>query len=64
VNNEPVAITGALHTLVLALISVLQLFGVTHWTSDQIAAVVGLYGAFIALAAVIVRSKVTPVNKS
>ncbi len=63
-NNELVAITGALHAFVVALIGVAKLFGWIHWTEDQTAAVLATYGSFIGLTTIVVRSKVTPVGKS
>jgi hypothetical protein len=68
-TTEPVAvggtISGAVQAVLLGTFALLQTFGVWSPTNDQIAAITGLYLAFVVLVQTAVttwqRSKVTPV---
>jgi hypothetical protein len=65
VNQEPVAITGALSVLFGAVITLLNVFKITHWTTDEMTAVATVWSAFMALILVVpVRNKVTPITKT
>lgn len=60
-SNEPVAITGALTALFGAVVALLNVFKITHWTADEITAVTTVWSAFIGLILVVwVRNTVTP----
>lgn len=62
-NEEPVAIVGALTVLFGAVITLLNVFGITHWTADEVTAVTAVWSALTALVLVVwVRAKVTPVS--
>lgn len=61
-QEEPVALTGAATVLFGAVITLLNVFSVTHWTADEVTAVTAVWSAGIALVLVVwVRAKVTPV---
>lgn len=63
-NTEPVAITGALTTLVGAVIAMLQGFAIIHWTAAQMGLVSSVWTAIVGIFLVaVVRQKVTPINK-
>jgi len=59
-RREPVAVFGAIQTVLLTLVAVLTAFGVWSPTDDQLAALGGLYAAVTALATMVLRGKVTP----
>jgi hypothetical protein len=61
VNQEPVAITSALSVLFGAVIALLNVFKITHWTTDEITAVMAVWSGFIGFVLVVwVRAVVTP----
>lgn len=63
-NTEPVAWTAALLALFGAVVGLLQVFEITHWTADQTAAVTTVATLFISfILTVFVRNSVTPVAK-
>lgn len=62
-SNEPVAIGGALTALATAAIPVLRAFGV-EVTEDQSTASLTFLAALIAFGTLVVRSRVTPVNRA
>lgn len=59
-NNEPVSIFAALTAAIQATLAILLVLGVEP---DLVAAIAGALIAWIALAAVVVRSKVTPTSR-
>jgi ABC-type bacteriocin/lantibiotic exporter with double-glycine peptidase domain len=67
-DNEPLAvsaaITNAIKTVVLGVVSLALAFGWVHWTNAQFGAVTGVIAAFFvlisAIATSITRRKVTP----
>jgi LDH2 family malate/lactate/ureidoglycolate dehydrogenase len=61
-NNEPVAITSALTVLFGAVIALLSVFKITHWTAGEVTAVMAVWSGFIGFVLVVwVRAVVTPV---
>lgn len=60
-NREPVALTAAFQTLLIAILVLAKLFGWWHWTDDQEAGVLAAYAALTVVLASITRGKVTPV---
>lgn len=68
-TTEPVAtagtLEGALHVLLIGTFALLEAFNVWHPTSEQLAAIAGLYAGFVGVVKMAVtawqRSKVTPV---
>jgi hypothetical protein len=60
-NEEPVAITSALTVLFGAVIALLNVFKITHWTTDEVTAVMAVWSGFIGFVLVLwVRNAVTP----
>jgi|694.fasta_scaffold01756_3 hypothetical protein len=63
-RNEPV-VTGfaSLNVLVAAAIGLAQTFGWIDWSTDQIAAIIGLVTALSAVIAPLIRKKVITINQ-
>jgi hypothetical protein len=62
-KHEPVVtVLGALSGIVAAGLSAAVALGVLHWTPEQVAAVVALVAALLAPAAMILRSRVVPLQ--
>lgn len=60
-NKEPTAIINSISELVRQIVPMLILFGVIHWTDQQIAAVFMVLGAFLTLVqTLITRTQVVP----
>lgn len=59
-NQEPVAITDALKSLLLAVVAGLVAFGVWEPTETQTAAILGLFAAVNLVVSAFVRGRVTP----
>jgi hypothetical protein len=58
---EPVALATALTQLVSAVIALLLIFEVIHWSTEQVGAFMAAWAALTAVVFVFVRNKVTPV---
>ncbi len=63
-RDYPVAFTYAIQALIAAVFGVLTAFSVWTPSADQLAALMALYVAFMALLAMFVTGKVTPVTNS
>lgn len=62
-GKEPTVIIGAISEVVRQFIPVLIIFGVLHWTDQQIAQVMILIGVVVkSLEVVLTRSQVVPVE--
>lgn len=60
-NKNPAAILSAIAEMVKAVIPMLILFGIIHWTPDQVAAVMFVAGiAVTSITTILTRSQVTP----
>ena len=60
-TTEPVRLAGAIQGALSALIALALVFGWIDWTNDQIAAVLAVYTALVAILTERTRGKVTPV---
>jgi hypothetical protein len=64
-NHEPAAILGGLSEVVRAIIPTLIIFGLIHWTGDQVAQVMLLVSVIVGFFNVLLtRSQVVPVEKA
>ena len=62
-NKEPTVILGALSEIVRAIIPTLIIFGILHWTDQQIAQVMLMVGVLVkSLEMVLARSQVVPIQ--
>lgn len=62
--KEPTVILGAIAEVIKAIIPTLIIFGIIHWTSDQVAQVMLLTSVIVgSLTVVLTRSQVTPTPK-
>lgn len=59
-RREPVAVFGAIQTILLALVTVLVSFDVWSPTDEQIAALTAFYVAVTGLAVMFLRGRVSP----
>lgn len=62
-NTEPITVTEALRFLILAVIAALQAFDLWNPTTEQNAAVLGLYAALSVVLSVFARQRSTPNEK-
>lgn len=61
INKEPAVILGAISEVIRAIIPTLIIFGVLHWTGEQVAQFVLLVGVVIgALNVTLTRSQTVP----
>lgn len=60
-DREPVALSAAIQTLLVAVFVLAKLFGWWHWSDDQEAGVLAAYAALTVVLASITRGKVSPV---
>ena len=56
-ESEPVALAGAVQGVLIALLAVLQGFGVTHISQEQTALLLALYAALVAALTAAARAK-------
>jgi hypothetical protein len=64
-NHEPAAILGGLSEVVRAIIPTLIIFGLIHWTGDQVAQVMLLVSVIVGFFNILLtRSQVVPVEKA
>lgn len=64
-NREPAAILGGLSEVVRAIIPTLIIFGLIHWSGDQVAQVMLLVSVIVGFFNILLtRSQVVPVEKA
>lgn len=61
-STEPVAVAGAIQTLLAALIALALQFDWVSWTDSQIATIMAVYAAVIIVLTSIARSRVSPTS--
>lgn len=60
-QSEPVALAATIQGALSALIALALVFGWVNWSTDQIAAILAVYTALVAVLAGVTRSRVSPV---
>jgi hypothetical protein len=64
-GKEPTVILGALSEVVRQIIPMLIIFGIIHWTGEQVAQVMAAVSAAIAMFTILLtRSQVVPTEKA
>jgi len=59
-GKEPAVVLGALSEMIKAIIPMLIIFGILHWSSDQVAAVMLVVGVSVgSLTVILTRSQTT-----
>lgn len=64
IKGAPVVFTGLVQALLLAVLLLLQVFNVFNPTTDQQAAIMGVYVALVAISLFVIYGNVTPVVKA
>lgn len=63
-GKEPTVVLGAVSEVIRQIIPMLIIFGILHWTGEQVAQVMAVVSAIIAaLTIILTRSQVTPETK-